>query len=105
MPEMNKPYTVKITETSWEMLIEHARFLANVSMTAANRLIDSFVETADSLAAMPERNPWLENDAIPFQKYRKLLFEKHYLVLYEIRGNIVFITAVVDCRKDYKWLL
>lgn len=105
MPEKNKLYTVKITETAWDMLIEHARFLANVNATAANRLVDAFVETADSLAAMPERNSWLENDAIPFQKYRKLLFEKHYLSLYEIRGNIVYITAVVDCRQNYSWLL
>ena len=105
MPERNKLYTVQITETAWQMLIEHARFLANVSVTAANRLIDTFVEKADSLTAAPERNPWLENEAISFQKYRKLIFEKHYLALYEIQGNIVYITAVVDCGQDYAWLL
>lgn len=105
MSEKNKPYKVKITETAWDMLIEHARFMANVSAMAANRLIDAFVETADSLTSMPERNLWLENDAIPFQKYRKLLFEKHYLIFYEIRENVVYVTAVVDCRQDYSWLL
>ena len=73
MLEKNKLYTVKITETAWEMLISHARFLANVSIPAAKRLIDTFVEITDNLAAMPERNPWLEHDAIPFQKYRKLI--------------------------------
>lgn len=77
----NKPYTVKITETAWDMLIEHAHFPANVNAMAANRLVDAFVEAADSPATMLERNPWLENDVIPFQKYRKLLFEKHYLSL------------------------
>ncbi len=61
------------------MLISQARFLATVSVPAANRLIDTFVEMTDSLAAMPERNPWLEYDVIPFQKYRKLLFGKHYV--------------------------
>lgn len=67
MPEKNKPYAVKITETAWEMFVSHARFLANVSVPAANRLIDTFVEVTDSLTAMLERNPWLEHDAIPFQ--------------------------------------
>lgn len=105
MPERNKPYTVRITETAWNMLLVHARFLANASESAANRLIDTFVETTKSLAAMPERNPWLEHEAIPFQKYRKLLFEKHYLVLYQIQESVVYITAVVDCRQDYGWLL
>ncbi|MGI6436333.1 MAG: type II toxin-antitoxin system RelE/ParE family toxin [Syntrophomonadaceae bacterium] len=105
MPEKNKPYTVKITETAWEMLVSNARFLADVSVPAANRLIDTFVEVTDSLAAMSERNPWLEHDAIPFQKYRKLLFDKHYMALYQIQEKTVYVTAVVDCRQDYIWLL
>ncbi len=105
MPEKNRPYTVKIAETAWEMLISHARFLANVSIPAANRLIDTFVEMTDSLGTMPERNPWLQHDTIPFQKYRKLLFGKHYMVLYQIQEDTVYVTAVVDCRQDYVWLL
>lgn len=87
------------------MLVSHARFLANVSVPAANRLIDTFVLMTDSLATMPERNPWLEHDAIPFQKYRKLLFGKHYMALYQIQENTVYVTAVMDCRQDYIWLL
>jgi plasmid stabilization system protein ParE len=105
MPEKNKLYTVKITETAWEMLVSHAVFLANVSVPAANRLIDTFVEITDNLATMPERNPWLEHDTIPFQKYRKLLFGKHYMALYQIQENTVYVTAVMDCRQDYSWLL
>ena len=105
MPEKNKLYMVKITETAWEMLVCHARFHANMSVPATNRLINAFVETTDSLAAMPERNPWLEHDAIPFQKYRKLLFGKHYMALYQIQENTVYVTAVVDCRQDYSRLL
>ena len=105
MAEKNKPYTVIVTETAREMLITHARFLANVSTSAANRLIETFVEMTNSLADRPERNPWLEHDAIQFQKYRKLLFEKHYLVIYELQDSIVYVTVVVDCRQDYGWLL
>ncbi|MBS3901614.1 MAG: type II toxin-antitoxin system RelE/ParE family toxin [Dethiobacter sp.] len=105
MPEKNKPYTVKITETAWEMIISHARFLASVSVPAANRLIDNFFEITNSLAAMPERNPWLEDDAIPFQKYRKLLVGKHYIALYQIQESTVYVAAVMDCRRDYVWLL
>ncbi len=104
MPGMSKPYRVIVTETAWEMLIAQSRFLASVSMSAASRLIDGFVEATDTLVALPERNPWLEHDAIPFQKYRKMLFGKHYPALYQIEENTVYITAVVDCRQDYVWL-
>jgi len=105
MPEGSKKYTVKITETAWDMLIVHARFLANVSISAANRMMDTFLEITDNLSTLPERNPWLENESIPFQKYRKILFGRHYIALYIIQGNVVYITAVVDSRQDYAWLL
>jgi len=100
-----KIFEVNVTDTAWNQMIGHARFLANVNADAARRLVDEFVEKADTLTHMPERCPWLSHDMIPFQKYRKLLFGKHYMALYEIRGNMVYITAVVDCRQDYGWLL
>jgi plasmid stabilization system protein ParE len=105
MPADYEAYEVRVTETAWEMLATHVRFLANVSKKAANTLIDSFAERTAGLAEMPEAYPWLDDERIPFQKYRKLLFSKYHMALYEIRGNIVYVTAVVDCRQDYAWLL
>ena len=105
MYEFDNKYDVKITDTAWAQLLEHARFLANVSECAANRLVDDLLEKTDALTQMPERCPWLSHDSIPFQKYRKLFIGKYHLALFEIRGNIVYITAVVDCRQDYSMLL
>jgi plasmid stabilization system protein ParE len=98
-------YSVKITDAAWEQMIEHARFLANVSIEAADRLVDDFIQGADSLALMPERCPWIEHEEMAFQKYRKILFGKWHMALFQIRGSVVYITAVVDCRQDYNWLL
>ena len=86
-------------------MLEHARFLANISENAAIRLVDEFVEKAGTLTEMPERCPWLVNDAIPFQKYRKLIIGKHHLALFKISGTAVYISAVVDCRQEYAGLL
>ena len=105
MQEFNNEYDVKITDTAWEQLLEHTRFPANVSECAANKLVDDLLEKSDTLRQMPERCPWLSHDNIPFQKYRKLFIGKYYLALFEIRGSIVYITAVVDCRQDYSILL
>ena len=105
MHDADKAYNVKITDTAWEQMIEHARFLASVSEDAANRLIDEFVEKSSTLAHIPERCPWLTHDMIPFQKYRKLFIGRYHLALFEIRESTVYITAVVDCRQDYSWLL
>ncbi|MDR2615533.1 MAG: type II toxin-antitoxin system RelE/ParE family toxin [Oscillospiraceae bacterium] len=98
-------YDVSIAEAAWEQLIEHARFLANVSGSAADRLVDEFIEKTNSLAKMPERCPWISHDMLPFQKYRKLFFGKYHMALFEIREKNVYVTAVVDCRQDYIELL
>jgi hypothetical protein len=88
------------------MLVFHARFLAQVSETAASRLIETFAKAAKDLETKPEANPWLPVPPSLFQiapenKYRKRLFEKRYLMIYQIKGSSVLVDAVLDCRQDY----
>lgn len=52
----------------------------------------------------PERNPWLSDPYIPAGKYRKLLMGKRYLLIYQVKGDTVYVDYVVDCRQDYGWL-
>jgi plasmid stabilization system protein ParE len=105
MPESRRVYDVVITETAWEQILGHARFLAEVSASAANRLVDDFVKSCEALSFMPERCPWLEHGDIPYQKYRKRLISKNYMALFLIKDETVYITAAVDCRRDYSWLI
>lgn len=100
-----KCYRVIIGKRTTDMLVAHARFLANVSESAAERLVFEFEAKAKSLETFPERNPYLSNPLIPADKYRQLLFAKRYLLLYFIKGDNVFVDAVVDCRQEYAWLL
>jgi plasmid stabilization system protein ParE len=105
MDSENKRYTVVISDEAKQMLISHARFLAQVSEQAAKRLIETLQVKAKSLEQFPERNPWLVNPLLPYGKYRKLLLEKRYLLVYRIKGNTVYVDAVVDTCRDYGWLL
>jgi plasmid stabilization system protein ParE len=75
------------------------------SETAALQLIAEFNEKAKSLEQFPERNPWLSDPLVPAGEYRKLLMAKRYLLLYQVKGDNVYVDAVVDCRQDYGWLL
>lgn len=101
----NKRYDVVISGEATQMLVSHARFLAWVSEPAALRLIEVFQEKAKSLEQFPERNSWLTDPLIPTGKYRKLLLEKRYLLVYQIKKGTVYVEAVVDTRQDYGWLL
>lgn len=58
-----------------------------------------------SLRSMPGRYPFFYAAYIPPNKYHKLYIEKYYLILYQIRDQWVYVDYVLDCRRDYRWLL
>lgn len=107
MPSSDKKYAVEISVHATEMLVEHVRFLAQVSHSAAMQLHDEFYEAAKSLDEMPERHTWLSDPILPPQKYRKLLFGGRYYLVYLIDedNNMVYVDYILDCRKDYGWLI
>jgi len=105
MESVDKVYTVIIQTPAVDMLIEHARFLAQVSENAADRLADEFFAKSKTLEHMPERCPWLSGYSITEKKYRKLVFENNYMLVFQIVGDIVYVDAMVDCRSEYLWLL
>ena len=105
MDDVNRKYTVVIQTPAAQMLVEHARFLAQVSITAVERLADEFFSKAKTLEHIPERCPWLSGYSIPEKKYRKLLFEGNYMLVFQIIGDTVYVDAMIDCRSEYQWLL
>lgn len=104
MEQQNK-YHVIVSERATQMLVSHVAFLAQVSPEAAERLTAEFEKTANSLELMPQRCPWFSGEYIPKNAYRFILFEKHYMIIFQIADDIVYIDYVLDCRQDYSWLI
>lgn len=98
-------YQVIVSERAKEMLGRQLRFLAQVDKKAAARLRTRFMEKLQSLRQMPQRTPFLNESSLPVNKYHKLYVENWFLVIYQIRDNIVYVDWIVDCRQDYQWLL
>lgn len=103
--ESQSKYRVIVSEKATQMLVSHAAFLAQVSPEAAERLVVSFEKAANSLELMPQRCPWLTGEYIPRNAYRFILFEKRYMIIFQIVDNTVYADYVVDCRQDYRWLI
>ena len=82
------------------MLFEHARFLAQVSIKAAEHLFDQFEEKVASLEEMPERCAPYSNRYISSGKYRKLAFGNYLLILFQISDNKVYVDLIIDARAD-----
>lgn len=103
--EQQNRYHVIVSERATQMLVSHAAFLAQVSPEAAERLTEEFEKIANSLETMPQRCPWLMGEYIPRNVYRFILFEKRYMIIFQIVDDIVYVDYVVDCRQDYGWLI
>jgi hypothetical protein len=95
--DADKVYPVNVEPQANEMLYEHVAFLTQVSEGAAQKLIESFKTNVDSLTWMSDRYALLDADGVPKNRYRSLLFEKRYRILYSIQDDIVHIEAVMTC--------
>ena len=104
MERQNK-YRVIVSARAAQMLVSHAAFLAQTNPAAAERLTVEFEKAAKSLEQMPQRCPWLKGEYIPRNVYRFILFEKRYMLIFQIVDHTVYADYVVDCRQDYGWLL
>lgn len=103
--EKKPRYKVIVSDRARQMLAGHVRFLAQKSPTTARKVKNDLIDTIRSLQQMPERFPFLDADLIPPNKYHKMFVEKWYLILYQIKDEIVYVDYIVDCRQDYRWLI
>ena len=103
--EQQNKYRVIVSARAAQMLVSHAAFLAQVNPAAAERLTVEFEKAAKSLEQMPQRCPWLKGEYIPKNAYRFILFEKRYMLIFQIVDHTVYADHVVDCRQDYGWLI
>ncbi len=98
-------YSVIVSDKAKKMLAEHIAFLAKVNKEAAKRIKKTIIEKLRTLETYPQKFPFFEAEFIPCNKYRKLFIQPTYLVLYQIKDSTVFVDFILDCRKDYSFLI
>lgn len=101
----NGKYKVIVSDRAKRMLGTHIYFISQVSKEAAAVKKKSLMTAMRSLSHMPQRFPFFEEMHITPNKYHKMFVEKWYLILYQIQDDTVYIEYILDCRKDYSWLM
>ena len=96
---------VIVSDRAKKMLGAHIRFLAQVNKESAVAKKNEIMAALRSLRQMPQRFPFFEEPYITPNKYHKMFIEKRYLVLYQIQDDTVYVEYILDCRKDYSWLI
>ena len=98
MPEPEVKFQVIVSKRAAQQLMEHAAFTAQLDERLAYQLVTDFRTAAASLQLFPYRNPVLRSEVFPAEKYRKM-------IIYQIKGERVFVEYVIDGRQDYQWLI
>ena len=83
----------------------HVNFLARVNINSAKLLKENFIKYIKSLENIPQGNGFLTCDFITPNKYHKMVSQKRYLLIYQIKDDKVYLDFVVDGRQDYTWLM
>ncbi|MFA6942192.1 MAG: type II toxin-antitoxin system RelE/ParE family toxin [Clostridiaceae bacterium] len=103
--EKKSQYKVIVSDRARQMLAGHVLFLLQKSPAAARKVKNKLMDAIRSLYQMTEHFPFLEAEFIPPNKYHKMFVEKWYLVLYQVKDQMVYVDYILDCRQDYGWLL
>ena len=103
MPEPEE-YKVTVSKRATQQLVEAASFQARLDEKLAHKLVAEFRIAVDSLRILPFRNPTVRSEVFTVEKYRKMVFGKWYLLIYQIKGDTVYIEYLIDGRSDYQWL-
>lgn len=100
MNQNSNPYKVIISSEANEKMLKHFEFLGQVSINAANRLLDNLLNDISILQTDPKRYPLYNRPYLPIGKYRCLLSNKRYRIIYQIIGKNVYVDDIQDCRQN-----
>lgn len=100
-----KKYKIIVSDRTKRMLGTHIRFIAQVNKDAAKGKKKEIVDAIRSLEHLPQRFPFFEEAYVPTNKYHKMFVANWYLILYQVQDDTVYVDYIVDCRKDYSWLI
>jgi len=99
-------YNVVLSETAENDLDDVVEYLSNFSPNIARRYYDEIMVKSLSLALMPQRCPFVQDDTLREKGYR-WLFVRNYTIFYIIDevNNIVDIQAIMYSGREYTALL
>ena len=100
MERNEKVYQVIIASDANGRMYDHFEFLARVSVNAASRLLDELLKDIRNLPTEPFRYPVYNRPYLTVDKYRYILSNKRYRIVYQIIGNQVFVDDIQACRQD-----
>ena len=95
-----KKYNVSVNPAVNDRMLEHVRFLAQVSIPAAERLYLSMEDAIAELESNPEICPLFNVPTFEDVDLRYKLCAKRYRIVFEISEKNVYVYDIQDCRQN-----
>ena len=92
-------YKVFVSEQAIRMLKLNIAFIAEVNVEASSKLKKAIMDGIRSLEYMPKRYPFFNEEYMLPNKYRKMVINKYYFVLYQIQDDVVNVDYILDNMK------
>jgi len=90
---------IKILKSASQDLVDGYFFYEKQSKGLGGYFLDSLYSDIDSLKV------YAGIHALYFQKYRRLLSKRFpFAIYYRVEDDIVFVYAVLDCRRNPAWI-
>lgn len=96
---------ISTSANSWILLIIAYPFSGTGEQRGSGREKKQIMTALRYLAQMPQRLPFVDEEYLNQSQYHKMYVEKWYFVLYQILDDTVYVEYILDCRKDYHWLI
>jgi len=93
-------YKIVVPPAAEDRIAEHFDFLMKVSEDAAIKLVHGLLDDIQSLEKMPFRNPVYNRPFVTPLKYRCMVSNKRYLIVYQVVNDTVLVEDIQDCRQN-----
>lgn len=88
---------ILISKNAKTDLYLHHFYKQKYSALAAEKFFKDFNSAINSLSLFPYMYPKISDN----NSYRKVLFNKRYLMIYLIENDIVYIDSIINCKQNY----
>ena len=94
-------YDVKVDKAAYDKMFRHIRFLAQISVSAAEYLYDDMKKAIDDLKINPQIcSVYIQRNPNDIELRYKLCGKRRYKIVFEIIGNTVYVYDIQDCRQN-----
>lgn len=85
-----------ISKKARDELYLHSLYKRKYSIQCAMQFFKDFNSKIQSLYLFPYMYPKISKNSF----YRKILFNKKYIIIYFINGNSIYIDSIINCKQN-----